>query len=261
MKKVLILCTGNSCRSQMAEGWLRHFSPETQVYSAGTHPEGVNVHARHVMKVAGVDISNHTSNHVNDYMNMDFDYVITVCDNAKERCPYFPTIAEKVHESFPDPAGAKGTDVEVMKEYIKVRDMLKSYFKDFAINKLGADVRTNIFAWVEVPVLDFDRAKEFYEALLDMPIQEVDLAGVKHGFWSGTDNGVGGAIVKGEGAPSNTGPLVYFDGGKDLNNSLCRVNDLGGEVIISKTLISEEIGYYATFNDTEGNRLAFWSKN
>jgi arsenate reductase len=137
MNKVLILCTGNSCRSQMAEGWLKHFSPDTQVYSAGTHPEGVNKHAIHVMKVAGIDISNHTSNNVNEYINIDLDYVITVCDNAKERCPYFPTTAKKQHHSFEDPANATGTDVEQLLVYRQVRDQIKDYMKAFADNNLN----------------------------------------------------------------------------------------------------------------------------
>ena len=137
MTKVLILCTGNSCRSQMAEGWLKYFSQNSIVYSAGTHPEGVNKHAIHVMKAAGIDISNNTSNNVNDYIDIDLDYVITVCDNAKERCPYFPTTAKEQHHSFEDPANATGTDVEQLLVYRQVRDQIKDYMKEFAENNLN----------------------------------------------------------------------------------------------------------------------------
>ncbi|MBT6808981.1 MAG: arsenate reductase ArsC [Flavobacteriales bacterium] len=146
MKKVLILCTGNSCRSQMAEGWLRHFAPDNvQVYSAGTHPEGVNPHAIHVMQTAGIDISHHTSNKIDDYMDMDFDFVITVCDNAKERCPYFPTTSTKLHESFTDPANATGTDIDQLKVYIEVRDQLEGFFKRFAEENFPSSVESGLF--------------------------------------------------------------------------------------------------------------------
>ena len=117
-----------------------------------------------------------------------------------------------------------------------------------------------IFTWIEIPIIDFSRAKKFYESLLGLPINDYDIDGVKHGFWGHTENSVGGAIVK-EGIPSKTGPLVYFDGGDDLNNYINKIKDLGGEIILSKTLIHEEVGYHAIFIDTEGNRLAFWSKN
>ena len=137
MKKVLILCTGNSCRSQMAEGWLRHFAGDmVQVYSAGTHPEGVNLLAIHAMKNAGVDISYHTSNKIDDYMDINFDFVITVCNNAKKRCPYFPNTATKLHQSFHDPANASGTDSGQLKVYMEVRDQLKEYFKIFTEENL-----------------------------------------------------------------------------------------------------------------------------
>ena len=133
MKKVLILCTGNSCRSQMAEGWLRFLLGDTvNVYSAGTHPEVVNPFAIQAMKAAGVDISHHTSNKIDDYMRINFDFVITVCDNARERCSYFPNTATKLHRSFPDPANATGTDSDQLKVYIEVRDQLKEYFKKFS---------------------------------------------------------------------------------------------------------------------------------
>lgn len=137
MKKVLVLCTGNSCRSQIAEGFLRHFSEgNAEVYSAGIETHGVNPKAIKVMAESGIDISAHTSNNVSEYSAIDFDYVITVCDNAKESCPYFPTKAQKLHYNFPDPAKATGTDEEVMDEFRRVRDLIKSYSFDFAKGNL-----------------------------------------------------------------------------------------------------------------------------
>ncbi len=93
--KILVLCTGNSCRSQIAEGYLRHFAGDkAEIYSAGVETHGVNPRAIETMKEDGIDISSHTSNNVDDYRDINFDYVITVCDNARERCPYFPTKAK-----------------------------------------------------------------------------------------------------------------------------------------------------------------------
>ena len=132
MKKVLVLCTGNSCRSQVAEGYLRKFSNgEAEIFSAGIETNGVNRLAIAVMKEDGIDISHHTSNHIDEYKNIDFDYVVTVCDNAKERCPIFPSSAKKFHKNFPDPAKAKGTEEEILQEFRKVRDMIKLYCKEF----------------------------------------------------------------------------------------------------------------------------------
>ena len=138
MQKVLVLCTGNSCRSQIAEGYLRHFAKEKAViYSAGIETHGVNPRAIAVMKEDGVDISRHTSNNINEYLNIDFDFVLTVCDNAKESCPYFPTQAKKFHQNFPDPAKTTGTEEEIMQQFRKVRDMIKLYCEKFvADNKL-----------------------------------------------------------------------------------------------------------------------------
>lgn len=138
MKKVLILCTGNSCRSQIAEGFLRHFSNgQAEVYSAGIETHGVNPKAIEVMAESGIDISAHTSNNVNEYAGIDFDYVITVCDNAKESCPYFPSKAQKLHYNFPDPAKATGTDEQVMDEFRRVRDLIKAYSFDFVKGNLS----------------------------------------------------------------------------------------------------------------------------
>lgn len=132
MKRILVLCTGNSCRSQIAEGYLRHFAgPEAEVYSAGIETHGVNPKAVAIMKEDGIDISSHTSNNVNEYVDIDFDYVITVCDNARESCPYFPTQARKFHYNFPDPAKASGTEEEIMEQFRVVREMIKKYAEAF----------------------------------------------------------------------------------------------------------------------------------
>lgn len=132
MKKILVLCTGNSCRSQIAEGYLRRFSGDKAVvYSAGVETHGVNPKAIKIMAEDGIDISDHTSNNIDEYTNIDFDFVITVCDNAKERCPYFPTNAKKFHHNFPDPAKASGSDEEVKAEFRAVREMIKEYCEDF----------------------------------------------------------------------------------------------------------------------------------
>ena len=132
MKKILVLCTGNSCRSQIAEGYLRHLvADRAKVYSAGVETHGVNPKAIAIMKEDGLDISSHTSNNIDEYHDIDFDYVITVCDNAKERCPYFPTNAKKFHYNFPDPAKASGSEQEIMNEFRTVRELIKTYCETF----------------------------------------------------------------------------------------------------------------------------------
>ena len=137
-KKILVLCTGNSCRSQIAEGYLRHFAGEkAEVYSAGVETHGVNPKAIATMKEDGIDISNHTSNNIDEYSAIAFDFVITVCDNAKERCPYFPTNAVKFHYNFPDPAKATGTEEEIKEQFRQVRQLVKDYCFDFVNKNLG----------------------------------------------------------------------------------------------------------------------------
>jgi arsenate reductase len=132
MSKILILCTGNSSRSQIAEGYFREFlGDKAEIYSAGIEVHGVNPFAIAVMQEDGIDISDHTSNNVNEYSDINFNYVITVCDNARERCPYFPSSAKKFHHNFPDPEKAKGTDDEVMVQFRKVRDMIRDYVINF----------------------------------------------------------------------------------------------------------------------------------
>lgn len=137
MKKILVLCTGNSCRSQIAEGYLKYFAGDkAQVYSAGVETHGVNPKAIQIMQEDDIDISNHTSNNVNEYRSIDFDYVITVCDNAQERCPYFPSNAKKFHYNFPDPAKATGTEEQVMQQFRDVRNMIKQYSQEFVSGNL-----------------------------------------------------------------------------------------------------------------------------
>ncbi|WP_163409849.1 arsenate reductase ArsC [Flavobacterium ajazii] len=136
-KNILVLCTGNSCRSQIAEGYLRHFAGQkAEIYSAGVETHGVNPKAIATMKEDGIDISNHTSNHIDEYRNINFNIVITVCDNAKERCPFFPAKAQKFHYNFPDPAKAKGTDEEIKEQFALVRQQIKDYCENFVAKNL-----------------------------------------------------------------------------------------------------------------------------
>lgn len=146
MKKILVLCTGNSARSQMAEGYLQYFAgPRALVYSAGVAPQGVNPLAIQVMAEDSIDISHHTSNHANEYVEIPFDFVITVCDNAREQCPYFPTAGEMIHHSFPDPGHTAGTaipeeeltDEDKLTSFRQVRDLIKTYSREFIDSRLG----------------------------------------------------------------------------------------------------------------------------
>jgi len=137
MKKILVLCTGNSCRSQIAHGYLQHFGKDNVlVYSAGVETHGVNPMAIETMKNDGIDISHHTSNNVLEYQGIDFDFVITVCDNAKERCPYFPSKALKFHYNFPDPAKATGSNEEIRREFERVRELIKNYCQEFICSNI-----------------------------------------------------------------------------------------------------------------------------
>ena len=131
--RILILCTGNSCRSQMAEGFLKSLDKNLEVYSAGTKPaERVNPHAVKAMKEIGIDISDGVTENVEKYINKSFDFVITVCDNAKESCPIFTgEVKHQLHIGFDDPAEAVGTEEAVMSVYRRVRDEIKIEFKKF----------------------------------------------------------------------------------------------------------------------------------
>jgi len=121
----------------MAEGYLRHFTEnKAMIKSAGIETHGVNPKAIAIMKEDGIDISAHTSNNVNEYSSIDFDYIITVCDNAKERCPIFPNKAIKFHHDFPDPAKATGTNEEIREMFRMTRDLIKQYCRDFALQHL-----------------------------------------------------------------------------------------------------------------------------
>jgi arsenate reductase len=136
-KKILVLCTGNSCRSQIAEGYLRYFAKDKGiVYSAGVETHGVNPRAIATMKEDAIDISHHTSNNLEEYLDIDFDFVITVCDNAKENCPFFPTKAVRLHYNFPDPAKATGTEDEINEQFRAVRVHIKDYCKGFVAEHL-----------------------------------------------------------------------------------------------------------------------------
>jgi arsenate reductase len=131
MKKILVLCTGNSCRSQIAHGYLQAFAGDKAiVYSAGIETHGVNPRAIAIMKEDGIDISQHTSNHVSEYAAIQPDIVLTVCDHAKESCPVFPGVATQLHYNFPDPAKAVGTEEEIMAQFRLVRDQIKLYCRD-----------------------------------------------------------------------------------------------------------------------------------
>ena len=132
-KKILIICTGNTCRSQMAEGFLKSFDNKLEVFSAGTKAEEkVNPYAVKVMAEKGIDISKQYPKDVDIFLKETFDYVITVCDGAKEVCPVFiGNVKHRMHIGFEDPANAKGTDEEKLKVYRKVRDEIEEAFKHF----------------------------------------------------------------------------------------------------------------------------------
>lgn len=129
--KILFLCTGNSCRSQMAEGWARHLKGDTiEPFSAGIETHGMNPNAVRVMTEAGVDISHHHSKHLNEIKNVPFDWIITVCDNANESCPVFPGKVKRFHISFDDPpklAKNAKTEEEALSHYRRVRDDIKEF--------------------------------------------------------------------------------------------------------------------------------------
>lgn len=131
--KVLILCTGNSCRSQMAEGYLKHLNPQWEVFSAGTKPaEKVHPYAIKVMLEDGIDISQNTPKQVDLFLNQAFDYVITVCNEAKETCPMFTgKVKQRLHIGFDDPAESKGCEAYILNEFRRIRDEIKNEFQKF----------------------------------------------------------------------------------------------------------------------------------
>lgn len=139
---VLILCTGNSCRSQMAEAFLQSFDPRLSVASAGTNPaQDVHPMAIKVMGELGFDLSSHYPEHVNSYLSKDFDFVITVCGGANESCPVFSgNVTNRIHIGFDDPAEATGTEEEITNEFIRIRDEIKHDFYNFYIEKIKTTI-------------------------------------------------------------------------------------------------------------------------
>lgn len=139
--RVLILCTANSARSQMAEGLLRQLAQNTkqaiEVFSGGSQPSQVNPFAMRAMQERGIDISQQRSKHLNEFIQQPFDYVITVCDNAAETCPAFPGKAERIHWGFPDPAAVQGDDEAILASFCAVRDGLEARFKAW-LDEMGA---------------------------------------------------------------------------------------------------------------------------
>jgi len=138
MKNILILCTGNSCRSQIAHGYLNTLQQEkAKIYSAGIETHGLNSGAVDIMKEDGIDISFHTSNHVDEYSGIEWDYIITVCDHAKENCPYIPSKnAKRIHYNFFDPSKVEGTEKEKHTAFLKTQNEIKEFCKKFIQEKL-----------------------------------------------------------------------------------------------------------------------------
>ena len=139
MKNILILCTGNSCRSQIAHGYFNKLSKnKCTIYSAGIETHGLNPNAVKTMLRDDIDISTHTSNNVNEYSNINFDYIITVCDHANENCPFIPSKnAERVHHNFFDPSKVNGNEYEKHAAFLKARNDIKEYCKLFVEDNLN----------------------------------------------------------------------------------------------------------------------------
>ena len=136
MKKIIFLCTGNSARSQMAEGLMRYFrGGEFEVCSAGVEPKGVNPLAISVMEEIGIDISAQRSKHLDEYSEDRFDYIVTLCNHAETTCPLFPGEGERIHQSFPDPAAAEGSREEKIEMFRRVRDELKEFILSLPDNR------------------------------------------------------------------------------------------------------------------------------
>lgn len=139
MKNILVLCTGNSCRSQMAHGYLNQMqSGLANIYSAGIETHGINPGAAAIMKEDGIDITHHTSNNVDEYVGIDWDYIITVCDHAKENCPFIAAPkAKRIHHNFFDPSKVNGTEAEKHAAFLKARNEIKRFCKQFVEQKLN----------------------------------------------------------------------------------------------------------------------------
>ena len=139
MKNILVLCTGNSCRSQIAHGWLNYYtdSSKIQIYSAGIEAHGLNKMAVETMSEIGIDISHQKSNLISDYDEIQFDFIITVCDNAKENCPVFHSKnSKKIHKNFSDPSKIKGDIDKIKNSFKKSRDEIRDFCKNFVIENL-----------------------------------------------------------------------------------------------------------------------------
>ena len=138
-KRYLVVCTGNFCRSQMAEGWIRHLGKDrVEAYSAGSKPKGgVHPMAVQVMKERGIDLGTHTSNHIDEYIEMDFDCVLTVCDSAKEACPVFPGAKRVLHHSFEDPDHPNDPSEDPAACFNRVCDQIKGWIQDFLDEELN----------------------------------------------------------------------------------------------------------------------------
>lgn len=138
MKNVLVLCTGNSCRSQMAHGYLNYFQDSlATIYSAGIETHGLNPGAVSIMKEDGIDITSHTSNNVDEYQGIEWDYIITVCDHAKENCPFIPAKnAERIHHNFFDPSKVTGTEDVKHAAFLKARNEIKEFCQNFVKEEL-----------------------------------------------------------------------------------------------------------------------------
>ena len=139
MKNILVLCTGNSCRSQIAHGWLNYYtdSSKIQIYSAGIEAHGLNNIAVETMSEIGIDISHQKSNLISDYDEIQFDFIITVCDNAKENCPVFHSKnSKKIHKNFSDPSKIKGDINKIKNSFKKTRDEIRDFCKNFVIENL-----------------------------------------------------------------------------------------------------------------------------
>ena len=132
-KNILVLCTGNSCRSQMAHGYLEHLlSDKAMIYSAGIETHGINPGALAIMKEDGIDISSHTSNHVDEYAGIEWDFILTVCDHARENCPYIPAPnAIRFHHNFFDPSKVEGSEKVRHEAFLKARNEIRAYCDDF----------------------------------------------------------------------------------------------------------------------------------
>ena len=135
----MVLCTGNSCRSQIAHGYLKIFTNgKARVYSAGIETHGLNPNAVRIMAKDGIDIRNHTSNHIDEYKNIAWDFIITVCDHAKENCPFISAPnAIRLHRDFSDPSKVKGSEKEILKAFKSTREEIKQYCFQFVADYLN----------------------------------------------------------------------------------------------------------------------------